>query len=599
MIKGFLWSTAFFAVLVVQSALGSTLTITPNTTLSAETANNTSAANTFTAQSNGNMGAGNVSRASLRTLMYPGFTGKIYTHLMPWFGSSSHMNIGYDSADPAEIARQIVDMQARGLDGVIVDWYGPFSTHSNLATINFLKGAELHSGFELGINYDHGAYKNCGCNITSRVISDLNYAFTTFESSPSYIRWQGRPLVTFFGVENDPIDWNLVRSSVQGNPVFVFRNSSGFTRTQSNGSFAWIGNSSNTEDEGLPYLDGFYATAISHLSEDGIASSHKGFNDTLASWGLHRIMDQKCGVTWLDSMAEIGKYYSASRPLGSIQLATWNDYEEGSELESGIDNCVSLAPSLSGSTLNWAVTGTERGVDHYTVFISLDGQNLMPLIQLPRGSRSLNLGSYALAPATYTLYVKATGVSFIANHMSPAIRYVVAGTAAPVAKIGVSPASGPAPFTTTASAGGSTGSGSLAYTINFGDGTSASTISASHLYSAAGAYTVTATVRDTTGRTASASTTVSVTGTTPAGVTLTSPVANGIYTTSLHVLATAGAPTGIHAMKVYVDGVARYSIQSNKVDTTLTMTVGSHRISVNAWDAANAVYKATHYITVH
>ena len=292
MIKGFLWSTAFLAVLVAQSALGSTLTITPNTTLAAETANNTSTANTFTAQSNGNMGAGNVSRASLRTLMYPGFTGKIYVHLMPWFGVSSHMNIGYDSANPTEIERQIVDMQQRGVDGVMVDWYGPFSTHHNTATINFLHAAELHSGFELGITYDHGAYKNCGCNITSRVISDLNYAFTTFESSPSYIRWQGRPVVTFFGIENDPIDWNLVRSSVQGNPIFVFRNSSGFTRTQSNGSFAWIGNSSNTQDEGLPYLDGFYATAISHLSEDGIASSHKGFNDTLASWGLNRIMDQ-------------------------------------------------------------------------------------------------------------------------------------------------------------------------------------------------------------------------------------------------------------------------------------------------------------------
>jgi len=298
-------------------------------------------------------------------------------------------------------------------------------------------------------------------------------------------------------------------------------------------------------------------------------------------------------------MAEISKYYSAARPLVSIQLATWNDYEEGSELETGIDNCVSIAPSLAGSALNWAVTGTERGVDHYTVFISLDGQNLMPLIELPRGSRSLNLGSYALAPATYILYVKATGVSFIANHMSPATRYVVAGTAPPVAKIGVSPVSGPAPFTTMASASGSTGSGTLAYTINFGDGTSASTISASHLYSAAGAFTVTATVRDTTGRTASASTTVSVTGTTAAGVTLTSPVANGTYTTSLHVLASASAPTGIHAMKVYVDGIARYSVQSNKIDTTLATTVGSHRISVNAWDAANAVYKATHYITVN
>ena len=431
------------------------------------------------------------------------------------------------------------------------------------------------------------------------MISDLNYVFANFESSASYVRWQGRPVITFFGEENDPINWTLVRSKVQGNPVFIWRNSSGFTRAESNGSFAWIGNTSNTQDEGLPYLDGFYTTAVSHLSEDGIASAHKGFNDTLASWGLNRIMDQKCGATWLDSMAEIGKFYSTSRPLGSIQLATWNDYEEGSELESGIDNCFSLAPSLAGSTLSWTVIGSERTVDHYTVFISTDGQKLMPLIQLASGARSLNLGSYALAPATYTLYVKATGVAFIRNHMSAAVHYTVAGTAPPTAKIAVSPASGPAPLSTTASAAGSTGSSALSYSINFGDGTSASAMSASHLYSAAGAYVVTATVRDGSGQTAAASTTVTVSSTTAPGVTMISPVANGTYTTSLHVLATATAPTGIHAMKVYVDGIARYSVQSNRVDTTLTLTTGTHKVSANAWDANNAVYKATHYITVH
>ena len=110
---------------------------------------------------------------------------------------------------------------------------------------------------------------------------------------------------------------------------------------------------------------------------------------------------------------------------------------------------------------------------------------------------------------------------------------------------------------------------------------------------------MTATVRDGSGQTAAASTTVTVSSTTAPGVTMISPVANGTYTTSLHVLATATAPTGIHAMKVYVDGIARYSVQSNRVDTTLTLTTGTHKVSANAWDANNAVYKATHYITVH
>ena len=94
------------------------------TTLSAETANNTSAADTFTAQANGNAGAGNVSKAPLRNLLYPGSTAKIYVHFMPWFGGTDHMNVGYISDDVAQVQKQVNDMASRGVDGAIVDWYG-------------------------------------------------------------------------------------------------------------------------------------------------------------------------------------------------------------------------------------------------------------------------------------------------------------------------------------------------------------------------------------------------------------------------------------------------------------------------------------------
>jgi len=56
------------------------------TTLAAETSNNTSAANSFTTQTNGNIGANNISKAPVRSLLYPGSTAKI----MPiWFPGSA------------------------------------------------------------------------------------------------------------------------------------------------------------------------------------------------------------------------------------------------------------------------------------------------------------------------------------------------------------------------------------------------------------------------------------------------------------------------------------------------------------------------------
>src|SRR5205085_2018361 len=74
--------------------------LTPTTSLSQETANNTSAADSFTASSNGNAAAGNISKVATRSLLYPGATTKVYAHFMAWFGQSNHINIGYTSNDP-------------------------------------------------------------------------------------------------------------------------------------------------------------------------------------------------------------------------------------------------------------------------------------------------------------------------------------------------------------------------------------------------------------------------------------------------------------------------------------------------------------------
>jgi hypothetical protein len=59
------------------------------------------------------------------SLFYPGARTKIYAHLVLWFGKSNHMNVGYNSSDPAQIKRQINDMISRGIDGVVMVWYGP------------------------------------------------------------------------------------------------------------------------------------------------------------------------------------------------------------------------------------------------------------------------------------------------------------------------------------------------------------------------------------------------------------------------------------------------------------------------------------------
>ena len=62
------------ALVVVFSAVSwaANLQIVPTTTVQAETSNNTSAANSFKAQTNGNLGAGNVSKVDIHSLALSG-----------------------------------------------------------------------------------------------------------------------------------------------------------------------------------------------------------------------------------------------------------------------------------------------------------------------------------------------------------------------------------------------------------------------------------------------------------------------------------------------------------------------------------------------
>src|SRR5579863_3719665 len=178
-------------------------TVVPTTTLASLTTNNTSAANSFIAQSNGNAGAGNISKVNVHSLLYTGANTKVYAHLMLWFGGSNHMNVGYSSTDPAQIHNQITDMISRGLDGVIIDWYGP-NNSIDQATKLVMAEAENHPGFTFAIMIDAGAMgpNTCwGCSSQQVLINLLQYLEHTYFSSPAYMRRYGQPVVTNFNID--------------------------------------------------------------------------------------------------------------------------------------------------------------------------------------------------------------------------------------------------------------------------------------------------------------------------------------------------------------------------------------------------------------
>jgi hypothetical protein len=384
----------------------------------------------FGAQSNGNEGGSNVSKVDTRTLLYPGATTKIYAHFMPWFGDGKHMDVGYTSSDPNQVNRQVSDALSRGISGFIEDWYGPNNSMPNATAFTLKAEAESRNGaFVFAIMEDAGALDTCaaqGCDVTGQMISDLTYAYNNFETSQAYMTIAGRPAVFFFDPERfGMLDWNRIASSVPGNPLFIFQNSGSFTHPQASGGFSWVMISGDPNDWSQSYLDDFYSTGLSHPQSHTFGATWKGFNDSLAGWGSQRIVNQNCGQTWLNTFSEIGKYYSANSQLESLQLVTWNDYEEATEIETGIDNCINVSASVSGTQLSWSLSGPgqENTIDHYTPYISVDGENLMALSDVPAGTHTLDLSGYHFAAGSYKVYVKAVGKPSIKNQMSGAATF--------------------------------------------------------------------------------------------------------------------------------------------------------------------------------
>jgi hypothetical protein len=425
---------------------------------------------------------GNVSSVNAHGGFPGGKSSRIMAQFQPWFcmnpGSTqtgagtlcgNHIQVGYNSNDSSTINGQMEDMLRRGLDGVIVDWYGSTSTFDTFDQVTQKIRDNLNprcSGPQncplyLALLEDDGSFKWTQCPqnngqdqtacITSALENDLDSMNTNYFGASGYLKVDsnnqisssGRPVVEFFVCEScwsNPSPnwaqiWNDLRSHVQnysnGNPIFLFENAGGFTHGNTDGGFAWVNWYGSNDPYGLIYLDNFYDTAKLYPGLLPFGAAWKGFDNSNAPWlvGPPTITGQQCGRTLSQTLQQISHNgdYGSTHPLPFMQVVTWNDYEEGTEVETGVDNCLTLTASISGTIMSWTPTftgnGSESTVAQYTVFASTNNSNLTPIGNYPPGTRSLDLSKFNFKRGTYTIYVKAIGVPFILNHMSGGVQY--------------------------------------------------------------------------------------------------------------------------------------------------------------------------------
>jgi hypothetical protein len=260
-----------------------------------------------------------------------------------WFGHPKHISVGYSSQDPAVIRKQIRQAKALGISGFVVDWYGyrqPFIDHS----YSLMQTIAAEENFHIAMMYDETEDED---GATDESIEDLKLFQKTYLAAnapgrQAYLMYNSRPIIFIFPKRHT--DWSRIRTELKKwnqPPLLIDEFPPGRDASSMDGYYAWVNPVSGGDGSrwGKEYLTEFYSTMQSKYPDDiAIGGAWSSFDDSKASWGLNRRIDPRCGQTLTDTL-NLFRQYSVEHYMPYLLIGTWNDYEEGTAIEKGIDTC--------------------------------------------------------------------------------------------------------------------------------------------------------------------------------------------------------------------------------------------------------------------
>lgn len=269
---------------------------------------------------------------------------------LPWFGRPNHINVGYSSQDRVVLGNQITQAKQLGVAAFVVNWYGEHHDFEDKA-YSLMQQVAAENNFKVALMYDEDDADPAA--ETDIVIADLQYAYDHYIGPravvprDAYLSYDGRPMIFIFP-KGGHTDWNRVRRTVNSweNPPLLLTNHIRPDVANSfDGFYAWVnpgkqGWHSGGSNWGEDYLDNFYKTMITRYPDKiAVGAAWPGFDDSKASWSQGRKIDARCGRTFSDTLRLFRRYYDQQRPLPFLMIETWNDYEEGTAIERGVNTC--------------------------------------------------------------------------------------------------------------------------------------------------------------------------------------------------------------------------------------------------------------------
>ena len=355
-----------------------------------------------------------------------------FAHVVPWFragGGGGHVDIGVDNTSGAWIAALLEDLHRRGFDGVVIDWYGQgsYTDQATLAMQAYLR-AHPDLGLSLIVMIDKGV-----ANLSQSVLAtQIQYVKTQYMSDALYERDGGKPILMFFGVLDKlgATAMAAVKAQVGAGQSWVLQGTGVLTYAWVDQAFDWAAPYHDGLHPSDPYnlgaVSGFYAKLAATPAKRGFGALAPGFNGMLThsvGWSQGKYLPRGNGACLVQRAARTDAVIPPN--VTRMQVVTWNDWEEGSQVETGVENFLAVHASVDGGSLAWAPAGDESTVDHYDIYVSSDGGATAHRIgSAPRGARSFPLASACVAHgAAARAAVVAVGRPLIRDHASGWVGY--------------------------------------------------------------------------------------------------------------------------------------------------------------------------------
>lgn len=255
-------------------------------------------------------------------------TGKrqIASHFYPLIGP-------YASSDRDVIEYHLLLLKYSGVDGILIDWYGVAGTNGDLPSLKANSDTIVSQTLQYGLKFGVILEDRFTATVENAQ-ANLGYLRDNYFSKSNYIRLgiDNQPLVGVFGpiTFTQPSQWSQILAAAGQDLQFLSLWDNKNAGSNADGEYTWI-----YQDDShpyAPYLEDYYSQRAPALGTVG-GVVYPGFYDFYADAGVgpsYFYIPHNNGQT-LDTTVALAQQYQGG--LDFVQIATWNDFGEGTIVE--------------------------------------------------------------------------------------------------------------------------------------------------------------------------------------------------------------------------------------------------------------------------